>query len=66
MTAEMETLTADLLAKCYHQKTRVAGTDRPAVDRPTERESSPYAPPSARAEIPPPGLGVRPPLEETL
>jgi biopolymer transport protein ExbB len=65
MTAEMETLTADLLAKCYHQGSRFPEMKRPvaAVEAP-EREVSPYAP--APSRVPPPAIGVRPPLEESL
>ena len=62
MAAEMESLTADLLAKCYYQKAR-AGEARPPQH---EREESHYAPAPARAEIPPPALGGRPAPEGSL
>ncbi len=61
MAAEMESLTADLLAKCYYERA-VPPAARP---RP-EREPSQYAPAAARAEIPPPSLGIRPAPEGTL
>ena len=65
MTAEMESLTADLLAKCYHQKSRTAEpARRTRTEPPDEREPSAYAPAPARAEIPPPAIGMRPPQEE--
>ncbi len=61
MAAEMESLTADLLAKCYYQKARAAEAPRrPAGEPQPEQESSQYAPAPARSEIPPPALGVRP------
>lgn len=67
MAAEMESLTADLLAKCYFQKSRFAESARRPVSEPEpERESSQYAPAAARGEIPLPALGVRPPQEDSL
>ena len=62
MAAEMESLTADLLAKCYYQKGRAAEAPRRAASEPElERESSQYAPVPPRAEIP--ALSVRPTQE---
>ncbi len=61
MAAEMESLTADLLAKCYYQKSRAA---EPAPQ--PEREASQYAPAPPRVEIPRPALGVRPTQEGAL
>ena len=61
MAAEMESLTADLLAKCYYQKSRAA---EPAHQ--PEREASQYAPAPPRVEIPRPALGVRPTQEGAL
>jgi len=56
MAAEMQSLTADLLAKCYFEKARPAAPAPRATSEP-----SPYAPPApVRAEIPRPALGVRP------
>ena len=63
MAAEMESLTADLLAKCYYQKSRAA---EPARQPQPERETSQYAPAPPRPEIPPPALGVRPTQEGAL
>ena len=63
MAAEMESLTADLLAKCYYQKSRAT---EPARQPQPEREASQYAPAPTRAEIPPPALGVRPTQEGAL
>ena len=62
MAAEMDSLTADLLAKCYYQKGRAAETPRHAASEPEpERESSQYAPAPPRVEIP--ALSVRPTQE---
>ena len=66
MAAEMQSLTADLLAKCYYQKALASETSRHASGEPQpEREASQYAPPPARVEIPPPALG-RPTQEGAL
>jgi len=62
MAAEMESLTADLLAKCYYHKSR-ATEARPAQP---EREPSHYAPTPTRVEIPPAALGGRPAPEASL
>ncbi len=65
MTAEMESLTGDLLAKCYYQKPRIAApTRRAPSELSAEDEPSAYAPIPVRAEIPPPAIGRRPPQEE--
>ncbi len=66
MAAEMESLTADLLAKCYYQRPRTSEAARRAAEPAAEAESSAYAPAPPRAEIRPPALGVRPPQEGTL
>ena len=62
MAAEMESLTADLLAKCYYHKSRATEAS-PAQP---EREPSHYAPAPARVEIPPAALGARPAPEASL
>ena len=61
MAAEMESLTADLLAKCYYQRSGASAAPRHPPGEPQPgREPDEYAPVPARREIPPPALGVRP------
>ena len=66
MAAEMESLTADLLAKCYFQRSGGSGAPRRPSEPLPEREPGEYAPAPVRAEIPLPRLGVRPAPESSL
>ena len=66
MAAEMESLTADLLAKCYYQRSRPAEAPRRGTEPQSERDFSEYAPQPARVEMPPPALGIRPGQEGSL
>jgi biopolymer transport protein ExbB len=64
MAAEMESITADLLAKCYSEKSRTGDASRRISPEPApEREASEYAP-APRKEIPRPPIAMRPPQEE--
>ena len=64
MAVQMASLTAELLAKCYHQRLAGRGGERMGmVETQSERESSHYASGPTRVVVPP-VLGGRPAVED--